>query len=92
MLKVPHYGRSGDVDHTVDERHTRNVNGIVMFLDMLAEISLHGLDVSGRTFNAGKGYDSENNCEELFRVDMSPNIKKRRDATGWASQTEGGRP
>lgn len=36
--------------------------------------------MSGRTFNAGKGYDSESNCEDMFRAGMSPNIKKK-DAT-----------
>ena len=52
----------------------------MVFLDVPAEIRLRRLDVSGRTFNAGKGYDPESNCEEMFRVGMSPNIKKRKDA------------
>ena len=37
--------------------------------------------MSGRTFNAGKGYDYESNCEEMLRAGMSPNIKKSKDAT-----------
>ncbi|MBI1657383.1 MAG: hypothetical protein IS632_01220 [Thaumarchaeota archaeon] len=36
--------------------------------------------MSGHTFNAGRVYDYKSNCEEMLRVGMSPNIKKK-DAT-----------
>ena len=44
---------------------------------MLEKILKAGLDLSGRTFNADRGYDSDANCASVFDMDMNPNIKQR---------------
>ena len=56
---------------------------------MLVEISLHGLDVSGRTFNAGKRYGSKSNCEEMFQMDISPNIRQRKGTANRSKPNKG---
>ena len=57
-----------------------SVNDSIKLPTMLRKIRRHGFDVSGRFFNADRGYDSDDNCKELFWMGMIPNIKQRKDA------------
>ena len=40
-------------------------------------------------FNADRGYDSDQNCEKLFGMGMTPNIKQRSPAGGAARANRG---
>ena len=55
-----------------------SVNDTVMLPVMLAEIRRCGFDFAGCFFDADREYDSD--CEELFWMGLSPNIKQRKDA------------
>ena len=57
-----------------------NANDTVMLRTMLAEIRSRGFGLSGRRFNADRGYDSDTNCEVVFLHGMILNIKQRKDA------------
>ena len=57
-----------------------NINDTTMLPVMLAEIRRRGFDFVGGFFDGDKGYDSDYNCELLFRMGMIPNIRQRKDA------------
>lgn len=54
-----------------------NVHDSKMLPAMLKRIKKFGFDFSGRYFNADRGYDSDENCREIFESGMVPNIKQR---------------
>ena len=56
------------------------VSDTTMLPIMLAEIKRRGFDFAGCVFDCDKGYDSDYNCELIFEMGMTPNIKQRKNA------------
>ena len=48
---------------------------------MLNKMRALGIDLKGFLFDAGKGYDSDDRCKQIFGMGMLPNISQRKNAT-----------
>ena len=54
-----------------------NVNDVTMLPPMLGEMGRQGLSPGPSVFHADRGYDSNYNCQILFEMGITPNIKQR---------------
>ena len=54
-----------------------NVNDVTMLPPMLGEMGRQGLSPGLPVFHADRGYDSNYNCQILFEMGITPNIKQR---------------
>lgn len=54
-----------------------NVNDTTMLPPMLAEMKRQGLLFGPSVLHADRGYDSNRNCQILFEMGITPNIKQR---------------
>ena len=54
-----------------------NINDVTMLPPMLYEMKRQGLLPDTSIFHADRGYDSNYNCQILFEMGMTPNIKQR---------------
>ncbi len=55
-----------------------NVNDVTMLPPMLGEAKRQGLLAGPSILHADRGYDSDHNCQILFEMWITPNIKQRR--------------
>ena len=56
---------------------TSNVNDVTMLPPMLDEMGRQGLLPGPSVLHADRGYDSNHNCQILFEMGITPNIKQR---------------
>ena len=57
-----------------------NIHDTVVLRTMLNSVEDLGRSFAGWRFNADKGYDSDGNCEGIFAMGMTPNIKQKVNA------------
>ena len=66
-----------------------NVNDTSMLPIMIDDVTQNYPQLAGCVFNADKGYDSDQNCELLFKNGFIPNISQRSPAEGTNCTNEG---
>ena len=59
------------------ETMSGNVNDVTMLPPMLAEVKRHDLLPAPSVLHADRGYDSNHNCQMLFEMGITPNVKQR---------------
>ena len=69
-----------------------NVNDTSMLKTLLAKAAKIGRSFEGWVFNAGRGYDSDSNCECVFDAGMLPNIKQRKSVVNSGNARNRGKP